>query len=130
VILDTSAVMAWVLNEPERDRYAVLLSRAHALRLSAGSWLELQAVDTRGYGNAFAGVIAEFMADFAVEIVPVSVAQAELAREAYKRYGTGTRHPARLNFGDCFAYALSKASGEPLLFKGDDFAQTDVVPAA
>jgi ribonuclease VapC len=130
VILDTSAIVAIALDEPERDRFLEALASATAVRMSAGTWVELQAVNTRKSGNTLDKPLATIFGRYAIEIVPVSVAHAELARAAYRRYGIGTKHPARLNFGDCFAYALSKASGEPLLFKGDDFAQTDVVPAA
>ncbi len=65
-----------------------------------------------------------------IEVRPVTIEQARLAREAYRDYGKGSGHPARLNFGDCFAYALAKDAGEPLLFKGDDFRQTDVTAAS
>lgn len=73
--------------------------------------------------------LAITMQRFSIIITPVALEQAELGHDAHRRYGRGTGHPARLNFGDCFAYALAKALGEPLLFKGDDFARTDVTPA-
>lgn len=69
------------------------------------------------------------MAHYGIAIAPVTVDQAQIGSDAYRRYGRGSGHPANLNFGDCFAYALSRATGEPLLFKGDDFAQTDVLAA-
>ena len=71
-----------------------------------------------------------FLQEAEVEIEPVTIEQARLAREAYRDYGKGSGHPARLNFGDCFAYALARDTGEPLLFKGDDFRRTDVTPAS
>jgi ribonuclease VapC len=129
VIVDTSAVMACALNEPERDTFLAAMLRSGPVRMSAGSWVELQAVVTRRYQGSLEQVIDELCTDAGIEIAPVSVEQADLARDAYRRYGIGTGHPAALNFGDCFAYALAKHTGESLLFKGDDFSRTDVVPA-
>jgi len=73
--------------------------------------------------------LEQLLEQLSVSVVPVTTAQARIARRAQREYGRGSGHPARLNFGDCYSYALSKDTGEPLLFKGDDFSRTDVVPA-
>ena len=94
--------------------------------MSAGARIELESVSTRRFRGALDGVIELFLSEFQLLVVPVTGDQALIGRDAYRRYGIGTGHPARLNFGDCFSYALAKAAGEPLLFKGDDFIHTDV----
>lgn len=130
MILDSSAVMAIILEEDDAQQFAIAMSASSTpLRLSAGNWIELAAVLTRTADGKLWGIAERIIDEAMVTIEPVTVEQAMIAREAYRRYGLGTRHPARLNFGDCFAYALAKATGEPLLFKGDDFARTDIVPA-
>lgn len=127
MIVDSSALMAIVNDEPDAAR---LLHRAARgpCRISAANWVEVGIVaDARSarHGDR----IDQIMAALQVEIVPVSVRQAEVARLAYLRFGRGSGSPARLNFGDCFAYALSVVAGEPLLFTGDDFTHTDVASA-
>lgn len=125
MVVDTSAIVAILLQEDDAPRYADAIAAADFVVVSAASCVELSIValsrDARGRVE-----LDGTLADAAIEIVPVSIDQARLAAEAYERYGKG-RHPAALNFGDCFAYALAKSRGEPLLFKGADFAQTDVV---
>lgn len=128
MVIDTSAIMALLLKEPERDRIARSLAVAGGAKLSAGSWIELGAVLTRRYDD-LKSELGEAMETFAIVIAPLTVEQAEIGHDAYRRFGIGSGHPARLNFGDCFAYALAKSLNEPLLFKGDDFAQTEVTPA-
>ncbi len=130
MIVDTSAVMAILLSEEEADRFAATITRSAHPRWSAASAVELQAVLTRRFRNLLDAEADAVIAALRLEVVPVTVEQSNIASEAYRRFGIGSHHPARLNFGDCFAYALSKASGEPLLFKGDDFAATDIVAAA
>lgn len=130
MIIDTSAVVAIVQGEPEGARFYELMAEAAQCRMSAGSSVELAAVAFRRFGPEFDTVSRALLAKLAVEIVSVSVEQAEIGRAAYRRYGRGSGHRACLNFGDCFAYALAKATGEPLLFKGDDFVHTDVAAAA
>jgi ribonuclease VapC len=125
MVIDSSALLAILFGEPEKRRFNQLIE-AHAVRLmSAASYLESAIIidDRLGYegGRDFKLFLAE--ADIAIE--PVTLEQAEVAREAYRRFGRGN-HAAALNFGDCFAYALAKATGEPLLFKGNDFSQTDI----
>jgi ribonuclease VapC len=128
VIIDSSAVMAIVLQEPDGRKYLKAILDESPRRMSVASWFEAtMVVDRRG--NAVAANLFEgFMQDARIELMPVSVSQAMIARTAWRTFGRGT-HPAKLNYGDCFAYALAKETREPLLFKGNDFAQTDIEPA-
>lgn len=128
MILDTSALMAILLEEPERDAMLPKLAENPVRRISAGTWMELATVIIRQH-PAKADSAEALVQRLGLTVEDVTLEQALLGRDAYRAYGRGTRSPARLNFGDCFAYALSKATGEPLLFKGDDFAQTDIVAA-
>ena len=130
MIVHTSALMAVLLGEAEHDRYSRLMHRADTVRLSGANALELTVVSTRGHAGKLDTSIERLLDLLCIRIEPVTSEQAALAREAYRTFGQGTGHPARLNFGDCFAYALAKAMGEPLLFKGEDFAATDVAIAA
>lgn len=130
MILDTSALIAILRGETEARVFLEAMRDAPIVRLSAGSWLELTAVTTRAAeGVEIAEAADALIDDFGVVIEAVTRDIAAIARTAYRTYGRGTQHPANLNFGDCFAYALAKATGEPLLFKGDDFARTDIAPA-
>ena len=128
MIVDTSAIMAVVLAESDAERMLQKLADAPVRRLSAGTWLELGVVIQRRYPSK-AAVADEFVRYGNFELVPVTVEYASAGREAYRLYGQNSGHRARLNFGDCFAYALAKATGEPLLCKGDDFVHTDLVLA-
>jgi ribonuclease VapC len=128
MVINTSAIMALLLKEPDRDRIARSLALAGGAKLSAGSWIELGAVLTRRHDN-LKPELDEAIETFAIVIAPATVEQARIGHDAYRRFGIGSGHPARLNFGDCFAYALAKSLDEPLLFKDEDFAQTDVTPA-
>ena len=128
MILDSSAILAIVLREPDRFRYVDALLAGAPRRMSVANWLEsTMVVDRRGSALSISH-FEEFMRGAAIELMPVSVSQASIARLAWRTFGRGI-HPARLNYGDCFAYALAKESREPLLFKGNDFAQTDIEPA-
>lgn len=127
MILDSSAVLAMLFGEPEAAALAEAAEQATERAISAASWLEAAMVAD----NRSAVASAEFaglMARLDLEIVPFTASQAVVAREAHRRYGKG-RHKAGLNLGDCFAYALAKERGQALLFKGDDFAATDIEPA-
>ena len=128
MIIDSSAVLAIVLDEPDQERFVDAIVDAALRRMSVSNWLEAtMVVDRRG--TAFAiDRLEEFIRDAKIELIPVSLSQGELARRAWRIFGRGV-HSARLNYGDCFAYALAKETREPLLFKGNDFAQTDVEPA-
>ena len=121
--------MAILLDEPDASAMAGALVLAEQRRMSAANWLETcMNVDRRGVSVASAR-LEQARQQLRIEVVPFDLAMAEIARDAFCRYGRGSQHPAKLNFGDCMAYALAKLSGEPLLFKGDDFSQTDIVSA-
>jgi ribonuclease VapC len=125
VIVDTSALAAIFFEEPEAREFTELIFAADHCRLSVVSHLELMIVMDRQGKPGAAPEAAAYLAAIKVIEEPVTLQQGLLARQAFHTYGRG-RHPAKLNFGDCFAYALAKALDEPLLFKGNDFAKTDV----
>ena len=130
MIIDSSAIMAILLGEPEREAFLTVLTRAQTRIMSAGTWIELAAVMTRGQGRLLPiDDLDVLISTFSIRIVPVTEEQGRIGHQAYRRYGIGTGSPAKLNFGDCFAYALARETGEPLLFKGNDFAQTDIISA-
>jgi ribonuclease VapC len=129
VILDTSAIVAILRNEPDAERYALVIESARIRRVSAVNYVEAAAVIDRSRDPIASRKFDEFFREAGIVIEPVDASQAQIAREAYRDFGKGSGHPAQLNFGDCFAYALAKVKGEPLLFKGQDFAQTDLTPA-
>lgn len=128
MIVDTSAIMAIALLEPEADAFVTRLTAAATPRMSAGSWIELSVVVMRRHPEK-ADVVEQILRRVGLTIAPVTAEQGQIGRDAYARFGQVSGHAARLNFGDCFAYALAKATGEPLLFKGDDFIHTDITPA-
>jgi ribonuclease VapC len=125
VVIDTSALVAIFLNEPERHLFLALIAAADSRLISAATVVEAGIVLEARLGEAAAREFELFLHHAQLEIVPVDSAQAEAARTAWRQYGKG-RHPAALNFGDCFAYALAHVTGEPLLAKGTDFAQTSL----
>ena len=130
MILDTSAVIAILADEAEGHHFREVISSADRVRISAAGYLEAAIVlDNRSAGPGLSPDLDLFVSWARASIEPISSAQARIARRAYREYGRGSGHPARLNFGDCFSYALSKDTGEPLLFKGEDFSRTDLVPA-
>ena len=124
MVVDSSAVMSVLRRESDAPALAAAIEEAAVRLISAGTVLELGML-AESRGTAGARELDDFLYRSQFEIVAFDAEQATLAREAFRRFGK-RRHPARLNFGDCIVYALSKASGEPLLFKGDDFAKTDV----
>lgn len=125
MILDSSAIVAVLRNEPESPRFTKAMATAEGISTSAVSYVESAVVIESG-GDAIASRrFDDFFRVSQVVIEPVTVRQAKIAREAYRDFGKG-RHKAGLNFGDCFAYALAKDLDEPLLFKGTDFRHTDV----
>ncbi|MES2755619.1 MAG: type II toxin-antitoxin system VapC family toxin [Pseudomonadota bacterium] len=126
MIVDTSAICAVLFDEDEGDAFLRMLVRAERVQLSAGNWIELAPVLSHRRTGELEARLDWLIKQCGITISAVSVAQADLARDAYRRFGRGTGHPAKLNFGDCFAYALAKETGEPLLFKGDDFRHTDI----
>jgi ribonuclease VapC len=127
MIVDTSAVVAILRAEDDAPRFAMALARGgEAKRISAANLLEA-AILIDGPRDAIASRrLDELMSKANLVIEPVTKEQAEIARLAYRDFGKGSGHPAGLNFGDCFAYALAKVTGEPLLFKGEDFGRTDL----
>ncbi|MFL5285429.1 MAG: type II toxin-antitoxin system VapC family toxin [Rhodopila sp.] len=128
MIIDTSAMLAVALREPDGRRYLKAILVAMPRRISVSNWLEAtMVVDRRGNTQAV-DWLEDLIQQAEIEVMPVSVSQGEIARRAWRTYGRGI-HPARLNYGDCFAYALAKEARELLLFKGNDFAQTDIEPA-
>jgi ribonuclease VapC len=128
VILDSSAIVAILKRETESDRCLEALLRAEVVRLSTANLVEVYLVMDRSDASGPDHTVQQFLSDFAVDLVAVSVEHARLARDAHRRFGRGN-HPAKLNFGDCFAYALARATGEPLLFVGNDFSRTDIAVA-
>jgi ribonuclease VapC len=125
VIVDTSAQIAILRDESEARVFAEAIAVA-ACGMSAANFLEAAAVIDAARDPVASRRFDELLATAQIAIEPVTEAQARIAREAYRDFGKGSGHPAQLNFGDCFAYALAKESGEPLLFKGDDFHHTDI----
>jgi ribonuclease VapC len=128
VVLDTSALVAMLLGEPERDQFIAALAEAEDPLISAGTLLEASIVLQSRLGEAGLADLDELLATAGVRCVAVDLAQAHAARDAFARFGKG-RDAAGVNYGDCFAYALARVAQAPLLFKGDDFARTDVVAA-
>jgi ribonuclease VapC len=129
LILDTSAIVAILREEPGFERYARSLAESSGTRISAGTYLETAIVVDANRDPVLSGRLDDLLGVAAVRVEPVTRQHAELARQAFRAFGKGSGHAAALNFGDCFAYALARATGEPLLFKGRDFAQTDVAAA-
>ncbi len=125
MVIDTSAIMAILTREPTADRLVAAVEADATRRVSAATVVEAALVLLGRYGEAGEPQLDRLLRGIGAEIVPVGEEQANLARDAALRFGRG-RHPAGLNFGDCFSYALSVARDEPLLFVGDDFSQTDV----
>jgi ribonuclease VapC len=129
MVLDTSAILAILFNEPERVSFVRKIADAETVFVSAATLLEAAAVLTRRTAERDDRYLQRFLAENVLSIVPFDAEQSEIARAAYRHFGRGSGHPARLNFGDCFAYALAKHLGVPLLFKSTDFAHTDIAVA-
>ncbi|MBK1717778.1 type II toxin-antitoxin system VapC family toxin [Thiocystis violacea] len=128
MVIDTSSLICILLNEPEAEQHARRLVEAEASVMSAVTWLETLLVITARRGDVGRKSLAELLDLAGVTILPVDADLAHIAYRAWLEYGKG-RHPAGLNFGDCFSYALAKHRHEPLLFKGNDFSQTDLLTA-
>jgi ribonuclease VapC len=128
MIVDTSAVIAILKGEAEASMLASALAQRQICRMSAANYFEAAVVTDGNRNPVLSRRLDDLLRDAAIIVEPVTLKQARIAREAYRDFGKG-RHKAGLNFGDCFAYALAKDKGEPLLFKGDDFCHTDVEPA-
>jgi ribonuclease VapC len=125
MVVDTSALLAVLFDEPEAEDFARAIARAEVSRMSAANLLEAGIVADCQTDARTGRQLDALVAELRLRIEPVTEEQVGIARQAYLDFGRGN-HPAKLNFGDCFAYALANATGEPLLFKGDDFRQTDI----
>jgi ribonuclease VapC len=129
MVVDTSALIAIALREPEWRVLATVIDASDLPMIATVNWVEAGMVMVGKKDDVGAlAIVDEIITSLGIEIEGVGRAEAIEARRAFVRYGKGL-HPARLNFADCFAYALAKSRGVPLLFKGDDFARTDIVPA-
>ena len=128
IAVDTSAVAAILLGEPDADALEDAIFTASEACISAASVIELVVVAGHLAGEAGALEAERLVAELGLEVAPVSAEHIREARRAFVQFGKG-RHPAGLNFGDCFSYALAKSLGRPLLFKGNDFGRTDVIAA-
>ena len=129
MIIDTSALLAILYLEDDAEYYAEAIVSATVCRMSAANFLEAAInIDARGDAEA-SRQLDTFIRQANIEIAPITLEQAQIARQAYRDFGKG-RHKAGLNFGDCFSYALARSTGEPLLFKGNDFVYTDITPYA
>ena len=130
MIIDSSGLIAILRDEPEAATFAALIEAAENRRLSAASYVEPAAATDRSTDPVARRHDDALLAVAEIAIEAVTEHQARIARQAFRDFGKGSGHPAQLNFGDCFAYALAKATGEQLLFKGSDFIHTDLEPAA
>jgi ribonuclease VapC len=129
LIIDTSAIVAILRGEPDARVFASAIENAADRRISAVNFVESAVVIDVSRNPIASRRLDDFFRVAQIVIEPVTEQQARIAREAYRDFGKGSGHGAGLNFGDCFAYALAKATGEPILFKGQDFKRTDIVPA-
>jgi ribonuclease VapC len=126
MIVDTSALIAILRDEPEARAFATAIAEADRRRLCAANYLEAAIVIDGSRDPIASRRFDDLLREGGIAIEPVTEEQAKVAREAYRDFGRGSGHAAQLNFGDCFAYALAKTTGEPLLFKGDDFQHAGI----
>lgn len=129
MIVDTSAIIAIARHEEDAASYADALETASSRRMSAANYLEAAVVVDGSRNPVLSRRFDELVKTAKIAVEPVTEVHARIARNAYRDFGKGSGHPAKLNFGDCFAYALASDTGEPLLFKGDDFSHTDIASA-
>jgi ribonuclease VapC len=129
MIVDASAIIAILRDEPEGLSCAKAIVSASSRRISAVNYVEAAVVIDGSRDPVASRRFDDLFREAQLVTEPVTEAQARIAREAYRDFGKGSGHPAGLNLGDCFAYALAKVTGEPILFKGDDFTHTDLTPA-
>jgi ribonuclease VapC len=129
MVIDSSALIALLLAEPDSSRYIAAVARAQRRMISAPSYLETAIVMMSRSGPQAQALLDRLLAELAIEVVPFTHEQGRLAVAAFQQYGKGTGNPASLNFGDCFTYALAKLTGDPVLYKGEDFSKTDLVGA-
>lgn len=126
MIVDSSAIVAIALDEADADQLYAVMRSAESAQISAANYLESGIVLDAFRDPVISGRLDEIMHALDVEVAAVTATHARTARQAYRDFGKGSGHPAQLNFGDCFAYALTVEAGEPLLYKGDDFRHTGV----
>ena len=126
MIVDTSAMIAILTDEPDALALARVLDGPVIVRLSAASYLETSIVLDKRRDTVMSAKFDDLIVSAKITIEPLTESQAKIARQAYRDYGRGSGHPANLNFGDCFTYALAREKREPLLYKGDDFLHTDL----
>ncbi len=126
MIVDSSAVVAILRDEPEAEEFSEAIAKAESRRISAVSFVEAAVIIDRSRSPISSRRFDDLFREAKIAIEPVTPLQARIAREAYRDFGKGSGHPAGLNLGDCFAYALAKVAGEPLLYKGDDLGKTDL----
>ena len=129
MIVDSSALIAILKRELSWQAFSKALDSAESLRITAANYLETSIVVDGWRNPILSSEFDELIERFKIVIEPVTAAQARIARQAYRDYGKGSGHPAGLNFGDCFTYALARETREPVLWKGDDFGHTDLRPA-
>jgi ribonuclease VapC len=128
MIIDASAIIAILAGEPDAEHFAQLIEMNPAPRIGTPALLEASIVLTRWFGEGAEAALDAFVRESGAEVVPFDLPQLRAAQNAYLHYGKG-RHPAGLNFGDCMSYALAQVCGEELLFKGQDFSQSDIASA-
>lgn len=128
MIVDTSAIVAVLRGEPDSGLYVNALAQAAQVRISAGTYLETSIVIDANRDPVLSGRLDDLLIAAQVTVEPFTARHAEIARKAYRDFGKGSGHPADLNLGDCFSYALARSNGEPILFKGNDFSHTDIPP--
>ena len=126
MIVDTSALVAILRDEPDARRFAIALANARERRMSAANFLETAIVIDGSRDPVASRLFDDLLRESRIHIEAVTEEQARIAREAYRDFGRGSGHAAALNFGDCFAYALARTSGEALLFKGREFTHTGI----
>jgi len=126
MIIDTSALAAIVFREADRDSYRQAIIQAPRRVISAATYVELSIVVDSRHDPVLSRSLDDLLTSLGIEVADLTADQARIARSAHRDFGRGSGHPARLNYGDCFSYALAKQTDEPLLWKGDDFGHTDV----
>ena len=126
MIVDTSALIAIITEEADAAKFAKVMAEASGLRISAATYVEAAIVLDRRDNPAAGTILDDILLDMDIQIEPVTLEQARIARQAYRDYGKGSGHPANLNFGDCFSYALARVRRESILYKGNDFVHTEL----
>lgn len=129
IVVDASALLAVILKEPDWERFALVMSESDSSQMSVTSGFECASKLQRVGGDELEATLEIAIDAYELELVPAGIEHLKLARQAFRQFGKGLGHPARLNFGDCFSYALARSSDAPLLFKGNDFIHTDITPA-